>query len=266
MNTKEKRDVFEIFYMKSKPWFRFIHAKDISMQRISRYYGFCICPGGDKGEEDSRIIDVFWGNRPFGKIKRNRGNGRSTAFLAENGAKLNYQLLDSGNVLVSLAPAKTKHLGPIEEFIFVSVIKNPKKLLKINYIRRHWVFIKAYMNITAFEGNKNIKDKLVTFYLRNFKYTICGGRQIEPKIWTALKNLLKFIFTVGLSGFLILTIMSIKECNNKNDNNSIEIIESINRVNSNQADILFKIGDINNKLNDIYSKIIDNEGINPLIE
>jgi hypothetical protein len=252
MNFRDKRKIFEEFYKKSKPWFRFFHSRDKSIQHISDYYGFHICPGSRDGGCDKRIIEVFWGDRPFDKTLKIDGFKVSDEFLSENGATLHYQLLDSGNVVISLAPAKTKHLGPIEDHIFISMLKNPKKLLKLNYVKRHWSYVKAYMNITSLEGNKNIKNIVITWYLRYFKNTIIDKRQNGPKIYTAIRGVLKFVATVGLSGFLVILIMSLRECKkeDKNYNSNIEIIENLNQVKSNQVDLLMELKDINRKIDE----------------
>jgi hypothetical protein len=259
MNSRDKRKTFDMFYKKSKPWFRFIHSKDKPIQNLSNYYGFIICPGSRDGGCNKRIVEVFWGNRPFDKTVKIKGFSMLDEFLTETGATLQYLLLDNGNVVISLSPAKTENLSPIEETIFISLLRNPKKLLKLNYLKRHWSYVKAYMNITSLEGNKNIKNKIITWYLRNFKITISNKQQKEPKIFIVIKSILKFVATVGLSGFLLIAIMSIKECKSNEENKilNLQIIENLKQVKSSQTDILMDLNNINNKIYDINIKMID---------
>jgi hypothetical protein len=212
MNSLEKRNKFRVFYKKAKPFFRFIHSRNKSVQNLSNYYGFYICPGGSNDGCNNRIVEIFWGHRPFDSTTEIISHSITKKFLAEWGAALQYQLLDNGKVIVSLSPAKTEHFGPIESDIFIEMLNNPEKLRKIRYLKKHWLFFKSYMNITSLEGNKNIKFSIITWYLRNFKNIIIDKKLNNPKVITVIKDLIKNIITVGLSGFLLFVITSIKEC------------------------------------------------------
>jgi hypothetical protein len=253
MNSREKRQAFEIFYKKSKPYFRYIHAQDKSIQYLSHHYGFCICPGSSDGGFNKRIVEIFWGSRPFDKVTEVSGLSMTEKFIAERGAGLTYQLLDNGNVVISLSPAKTDYLSPIEGHIFITLLRKPKKLLNIRYLKKHWKYVKAYMNITSLEGSKSIQYKVITWYLRNFKNTLVNKKLNGPKAISTMKEIIKYVITVGLSGFLLLLISSIKECNNNEIEKNYEekVMESILEIKEIQHNI-------KDELNAIRTQTINN--------
>jgi hypothetical protein len=206
VKTAQKRASFETFYKKAKPIFRLLHARDKRAKLLTLSYNFCITPGGRDGGLDKRTVEVFWGMRPFDNKVGITVSGLTSKLLIEHGATLHYYLLDNGNVLVSLYPASSEDFRPIEENIFFDWVKNPTKLLKWRKLRKHWLFFRSYMDVTAFEGNGVLISRLLVWYLRNFRNTIIDKKRRKPKALLVTLDALKYVVTVGLSGFILVAL------------------------------------------------------------
>lgn len=175
MNVSEKRNEYTKFLRNSKDLFGMLHGSKRKNVELSNIYGFCVCPGGSNGGIDNRVLEVFYGNRPANSYKSIGQNWNiSNKIIIEHGALLHYFQLDNGNVLVSLVPARTENIGPVEDEIIIDYIKNIKKLNNIWYLRKHWLFFISYMNQTAIAGNRNILNWIILLYLRNCKRTLCA--------------------------------------------------------------------------------------------
>lgn len=207
MNVSEKRNEYTKFLRNSKDLFGMLHGSKRKNVELSNIYGFCVCPGGSNGGIDNRILEVFYGNRPANSYKSIGQNWNiSNKIIIEHGALLQYFQLDNGNVLVSLVPARTENIGPVEDEIIIDYIKNIKKLNNIWYLRKHWLFFISYMNQTAIAGNRNILNWIILLYLRNCKDNIVDKRKNDKKVWVFIRNIFTFLLTVGLSGWLIFFI------------------------------------------------------------
>jgi hypothetical protein len=66
------------------------------------------------------------------------------------------------------------------------------------------------MEATCIDGLPNIKHKIRVFYLRNFKRYVVGSVEQSSKALNLVKDLSKYVLTIGLSGFLILLITMFK--------------------------------------------------------
>lgn len=67
------------------------------------------------------------------------------------------------------------------------------------------------MEVTCIDGEPTFFHKARVFYLKNFKQFVIEKTLQERRSFTLLKELSKFVLTVGLSGFLILVFTLFKE-------------------------------------------------------
>ena len=269
MTFAKKYEIYKLFQSKVQELFRKISGNDKSVEEITSYYHFHICPGGSNGGHDKRSIEIFWGNRPYDIIESIGQNLQTTnEVLVEHGSILHYYMLDNGNVLVEIIPAKTKNLRSSEDSIIVDYIKNPECLLKEKYLKKHWKYLKAYMNVTSLWGKNDIQNKLLVFYLRNFKEYSFEKTIQPPKINKPIKDIVKTVLTVGLSGFLLFAITEIRNSNNTREQlekyndiitNQAEIIEEILQFNKNLIIMNNTLNNINNNTNDFLNQLREME-------
>lgn len=263
MKLIDKYKIFEEFKNTSKDKFnKFAECKFIS-KAMKDLHSFIVAPGSRNGGLDKRTVEVFFGFRPFDSKQYFQNFEIETELEMEYGATLHYHQLDNGNVIVSLYPARTKSLKVIEESIILDYIKNPKYLLKDKHLLKHLKMLSAYMNKTALEGDPTVVDKIKVWYLKNFKEVIINKKIHNPKYKKVVFEMIKFVLTIGLSGFLIYIISIFTNPNAILNDRLMKVIanqnEIINQLNSqsknNFTDLDRKIEIINKDLKYIMDKI-----------
>jgi len=216
------------------------------------------------GGANNRVVDVFWGSRPFETITQ----GRNWTALTEYGATLLYERDDSGFVIISIYPANTDNRKPIESSITLQIWLDPIKLKRKSFIKKNWDDLIAYMECTSLDGNPTLFQRLRISYLRTFKNLIIDNKWTPTRFSSYCKDILKFVLTVGLSGFIIylVTLLNqsetntekeLKEVNKKIKEVSTFINNEIPQNSSNVKTISITADSINKKTNEIL-KIIEN--------
>ena len=200
---------FELFQSSVNKQFKIIENQLADYQKLEDYYGFSICPKGRVGGIDGRRIEIFYGNRPYDKRKiiSDDMNIR-TELLSESGAELSVFRDDFGFACIQLYPAESKFGKQREESILVNCHLDPKRLLKHRFQKHMMLILNSYMAVTCLEGNPTPCDKLHVFLLRTFKPTVVEKRVQPARIWPLINSIVKFVLTVGLSGFLLKIIDS----------------------------------------------------------
>jgi hypothetical protein len=243
MTRLEKYDVFKQFFTTAKERFNEIHTNYKSHYDLRKSYGFYIAPGSRNGGQDTTVVDVFFGHRPYRSSKKIDGMQITTQIETANGTSLFYYQVDTGDILVELTPAFTEKHKAQEEFIIIDYIKNPKKLLNNRFLRNHYKYLVSYLAVTSIENKPNIIDRVIILYLRMTKRYYNNKTTYEPKITKYLSNAFKLILTVGFSGFLLAFIPLFTNQNRnkgiekqneiiiENQNKIIEILNSINAKN-----------------------------------
>lgn len=206
MKIHEKFNSFKDFANQAETIFRCLSMETSGEYSYNELYKFNIAIGGRNGGIDHRVIEVFWGARPFDSKTIFSGLGVSKSILAENGALLRYCQLDNGNVIVSVAPAMSEGLRPIENALIIETITNLRRLSSKRVIKSHWRYLKAYMDATALEGSKSYKSDVIIWYLRTFKKYFAGDFLHDSKASNAFRGVIKFTATVGLSGFIFYAV------------------------------------------------------------
>lgn len=187
-----------------------------------REYSFCIVPGGWKGGTDQRVLEVFYGARPY-EAYRNQpvvpkkevsgGNATQTGFFTEAGARLVYGRTAKGTVNCTLMPAQTDVSRLTEKAFMLTRGVEPRELLQGALPRKHWRSFMSYMKVTSLDGDPSFVDRMRIAYMFFAKRRYLDGK-VSPPMWMAGCQVIgKWIFTVALSGAL-LTLITMYFSNN----------------------------------------------------
>ena len=188
------RDLFEAYSKASK-----------RSVRLDNLYSFYVSPGGRFGGMNKKVVDVFYGNRPFDSITELGADFQKIEkFETAHGATLSYQRTDDGQVLCTLSPAASENFHYPEDMILLDKVKNPSELERKS--KWHWKMFQAYMESTCLDGRPSIFQNLLAFYLRNFKECVVNKTLQKRKATVFFREIAKYTATVGLSGFIILIV------------------------------------------------------------
>lgn len=198
-NRIDRIKSFDVFSQTANDKFESLKNKDKRAIKYDRIYSLNIHPKYQKGSSNNRFLQVNWGNRVYeSKFDKNKAT-----IFAEIGAAIVYSRNDDGFVHISINPASTENIRPIESSIFIHKRVDPINLKNDDFIIKNWNYFMSYMECTSLDGNPTMLDKTRVIYLRHFKHMVIGDTWQPIKFYEGLKEILKFTFTVGLSGFLI---------------------------------------------------------------
>lgn len=228
---------FENFYDHCITIFTNLREQDKRAEVFQNEYMLCICPGSRAGGNEKRIIEIFWGARPY----EFETNGNHFKSLKETGATLLFYRNDTGDITISLYPAKTEYRQPIENHIALYGWLDPRKLNSEDFIKSLWNDFIAYMECTSLDGKPTYLQKLRVDYLRFFKHLVIDKKWMPTKFSKFSLDILKWVLTVGFSGIILFAVSYFTQP---------KIIET---------DIQLK--EVNKKL-EIISKQIENKPIN----
>ena len=125
---------FELFYDNCESVFTNLRNEDKRAEKFENEYILSICPGSRAGGNEKRIIEVFWGARPYEYITK----GNTWKSLVEKGATLFFYRNDTGDISISIYPAKTEYIEPIESHIVLHEWIDPKKLNNPKFVKSLW--------------------------------------------------------------------------------------------------------------------------------
>ncbi len=203
----ERYKSFKAFSEASKPKYDEISRSDKKFQDLNAHYSLCVCPGGSQGGANERLLEIFYGQRPFDTQRFDPFDRNRLKVLVEYGARLHYNLLDNGRALAVLYPAKTDHFSPTEDSILVSGNLDPNDLRKA--CKAHFELLNAYMRCTSLDGEPSKMDLLRVFWLRLTRPLMVEGKMQQTRLWVHAVSIFKFTMSVGLSGFLLALIMAV---------------------------------------------------------
>lgn len=233
---QERRNDFDEFYNSAKDTFIDFRKQNPNAEKFERLYMLFICPGSRAGGNNNRIVEVFWGSRPFETITQ----GNSWKSLTEYGATLLFERDDSGFVMVSIYPAGTENKRPIESSISLKLWIDPLKLKNKSFLKSMWSDFMAYMECTSLDGNPTIWQQLRISYLRNFNHLVVDNKWQPTKFIEFSKDLMKWVLTVGLSGTIIYVITQVTQpTTTETEKQLIEVNKNIDNV-SKQLETLSK--------------------------
>lgn len=213
MRRDQRNSNFRIFFHHAREDFSKIVKQDLRHANFERVYGFGIVPGGRDGGLDKRVVEVYYGNRPFESITEMTNKSITGVeldfptvrrrLLTEQGAELSYQRTDSGIIICTLWPAKTEGFNRKEDAIILDWIANSNSITGLPKLQYHWRSFMSYMQCTSLDGDPSISDRIRVCWLLFTKRIVVSGRMEERKFLTAFGSILYFSLSVGLGGFLI---------------------------------------------------------------
>lgn len=202
---------FEKFFVNAKTIFAEYESNDERSKTLAAHYSLYTVPGGRDGGHDKRLVQVFYGNRPFDEVKEVKYDVNQsvpvmrTRFLTEQGACLQYQCVDSGRVICFLSPAKTEN-SAIEDGVVLDWINEPASLASGALPAKHWRYLSAYMHCTSLDGDPNWFDRWRVAWIKFVKRLVIDGKIKPQRVASSGLEILKFALTVGLSGFLLYAV------------------------------------------------------------
>lgn len=243
---KEKRlqkiKDFEKFYDNSQSVFTNLRENDKRVEVFQNEHMLCICPGSRAGGSEKRIVEVFWGARPY----EFETKGRNWKSLTETGATLFFYRNDTGDVTISLYPAKTEFRQPIEDYIALHEWVDPKKLNDQKFIESLWNDFIAYMENTSLDGKPTFYQRLRIWYLRHFKHLVIKQTWTPTKFSKFIERVLKIATTVCFSGAVLIYLINVMTKPNTTEteillrevNKNIETVSSqLDNISKSNADI-----------------------------
>jgi len=219
---KERFDDFKYLYDTCKETFLKIAASNKSNEYFNDYYSLIIAPGGRWGGTDNRVIEIFYGGKAFDKKRTEKGG---IELLKETGVTLIYQQHDNGFVTITYIPASTENFKVGEDWIMEDLMRDTGKLRDEEFIKKHFNNFVAYMEVTSLDGDPSIWQKFLVWKMRFFMFVNRKAQSQQPKFEEWGGKILRYVLTIGLSGFLLAVITYFKD--KSTDRNSEKAIQEI---------------------------------------
>lgn len=220
---KKHKDAFREFYNKAKEIFNGLQEADPSSQVFKDSCMLQVCPGSRAGGDNPDVVDVFWGAQPVQRIdKRN-----VFELLTEDGVTMLFNLLPDGHVSITLYPAKTKVMRPIEDCVLLHRFCKATWLLKERNQKALWRDFMAYTECTSLIGTPSILQRLRMFWVKYSRPICIDGVQQPIRGLQHLRSIVTFALTVGLSGFLL---VAVQQCNKEESKDYSPLIEQTNTI------------------------------------
>ena len=202
---KKYENDFREFYNKANEIFGKLQESDSSSQFFKDTCSFHVCPGSRIGGDNPDVVEIFWGAHPVKRIDKKN----NFKLVSEDGVTLIFSLLTDGYVTITLYPAKNEFMRPIEDCIILYSHIKANWLLKVNNQKSLWRNFMAYTECTSLNGTPSIWQRLRIFWLRYSRPLYVGGVQQPIRCLQHILKIVTFALTVGLSGFLL---VSIQQC------------------------------------------------------
>lgn len=220
-DIKVQESAFKDFYDNAKKTFGKFQESDLSSHSFKDRCNFNVCPGSRNGGNNPDVVEMFWGSHPVKSI--NKKDGRH--FLIEEGVTLFLYLLPSGYVSITLFPAKTEIMRPLEDNILLYRYKKATWLLKEKNQQSLWRDFMAYTEYTSLIGTPSIKQLLRILWLKFSRPLYVDGIQQPVRLMQVAQKIFSFAMTVGLSGFLL---VAIQQCSKEGAADYSPLIEQTN--------------------------------------
>lgn len=240
LNLTERRSIFDQFRRTANQTFSEFAQNNRQISKYLDRHRLHIDPPLENDDDTGITVQVRFGNFPvFGY-----GTRQSFKNIVEEGASLNYSLNDDGYVNVLLYPCGTDNIQRKEKLIILSKKLCPSKLQNKRTLKFHFQKLCRYMENTSVFGDPSLFERLSQWVFRISRPTVVGNLYQSRKIWTESYSIIKFVISVGLSGFLIFGIQKCSETNEVEKaaillkNGSDQIEKSIERSNELQEKII----------------------------
>lgn len=249
---KKQEDAFGFFYKNANDIFNNLQSKDVSSQTYKRRCMFHVCPGSRAGGDNPDVVDVFWGSQPVKRIDKRDG----FEMLTEDGVTMLFNLLPDGHVSITLYPAKTKVMRPIEDCILLHRFCKATWLLKERNQKALWRDFMAYTECTSLIGNPSILQRLRMFWVKYSRPVCINSVQQPIRVLQHIRRIITFGLSVGLSGFLL---VAVQQCHKEESKDYSPLIEqnntTIDNVLKTQEEILKETKSVNASIDSVVKQV-----------
>lgn len=248
---KKHEDAFREFYNKSKEIFNGLQEADPSSRVFKDRCILQVCPGSRAGGHYPDVVDVFWGAQIVKRIDKCNG----FEALIEDGVTMFFNLLPDGHVSITLYPAKTKVMRPIEDCVLLHRFCKATWLLKERNQKALWRDFMAYTECTSLIGTPTIWQRLRMFWVKYSRPVCIDGVQQPIRGLQHLRRVVTFALTVGLSGFLL---VGVQQCHKEEPKDYSPLIEKTNTtiegVQKTQSEILKETQSVNANIDSLIKQ------------
>lgn len=190
---------FNDFALNAESVFKQFLKETPDAKRFDDFFMLSIWNDNDHPKNNVTYVNVAFGSRPLTVSHHNKG----FTSTVEEGARLSFYRLETGEVVVTLYPAKTESRKPIEDAIVLTENLDPQELSDKTTLKKYWKQLISYMECTSIDGNPSYCQKNVISSLRYTKHLIINDvYQPETRRTELWREIRKFVLTVGLSGFV----------------------------------------------------------------
>ena len=244
---QDRRNDFDEFYRTAQATYKSFRDNDSRAEKFERIYMLYVCPGSRAGGNNNRVVEVFWGSRPFETITL----GNSWKALSEYGATLLFERDDSGFVIISIYPAGTENKKPIESSIALRVWIDPIQLKDNSFLVKQWNDLMAYMECTSLDGNPTIWQRLRISYLRYFKHLVIDNKWRPTKFSTSISRIRDLVVAACFSGAVLIYFVNLTTKSKTTDTDN-----KLKDVNKNLEIVSNKLAEISNSKSNADIKTI----------
>ena len=245
---KKLEEAYRNFFNNAKNIFKKLQKADPSSQLFEDRCNLQVCPGSREGGNNPDVVDVFWGYQPVKSFNKQNG----FKMLTEDGVTMLFNLLPDGHVSITLYPAKTEVMRPIEDCILLHRVHKATWLLKERNQRALWRDFMAYSECTSLIGTPSICQRLRMFWVRYTCPLCIDGVQQATRGLQHLRKVVTFALTVGLSGFLL---VGVQQCHKEEAKDYSPLIEQANTtmkgVQQTQSEILKEAQSVNSNIDSL---------------
>lgn len=194
---------FNDFAERSEGIFKQFLTDTSSAKRFDDFFMLNVWNDKNHPKNNVTYVNVAFGSRPLTVSHHNKGFSSTV----EEGARLTFYRMETGQVTVTLYPAKTDSRKPLEDAIVLCECIDPKDLSDEKKLKKYWNDLVSYMECTTIDGNPTFSQKRRVSRLRFVKHLIIDNvYQSTNKRTERWQDIKKFVLTVGLSGFLFYII------------------------------------------------------------
>ncbi|MYL85251.1 hypothetical protein GTA51_19325 [Desulfovibrio aerotolerans] len=206
-----RRRCFELFKSLSNSLFEEVVANDRKHEERKKIFSFYIVPNGRWGGQNERVVDVFYGSRPFESVVERQDDESGMPhfrrrLLTESGGMITYNIDSYGLVFCILYPARTEDITPWEDFIILEKHIDPIFLTGTAILKRHWKILSSFSEVRCIDGDPSIVDFVRVYWVLFTKNVCIDGKLQGRRIVKASLQVLYISLTVGCSGFLLYLI------------------------------------------------------------
>jgi hypothetical protein len=209
INLTERRSYFDQFRRSANQTFLEFANGNQKLEKYLYRHALHVDPPIGTDENTGIIVQV---NFPMSSIF-GYGSRQSYTRIFEEGASLNYFLNDDGYASVLIHPCETNNIKRKEKLIMLEKKLCPSKLCKQRILKSHFRKLCLYVENTSVFGNPSVAEELSHWITRFTRPIVIDNLYQSRKIWTESYSIIKFVASVGLSGFLIFGIQKCTETN-----------------------------------------------------